>query len=81
MASDPPAYLHAGLNEALVTTLMCPAQKLWLITDRFVKHAVLSVLVFAAGTVAVAIAEHVIINTPVPAVKVGRGAGEPLHTV
>lgn len=48
---------------------------------RLVEHARLPVLILARGAVDEAVAEHVVVDTPVPPHVVGSRTGEPLHAV
>lgn len=48
---------------------------------RLIEHAVVTVLVLAAGTVDEAIAKHVVIDAVVAALSVRRGTREPLHAI
>lgn len=50
-------------------------------TYGFVEHARLPVLVLSARTVDEAVAQHVVVDAPVPAHSVGGRAREPLHAV
>lgn len=52
-----------------------------LLTYRFVKHARHPIFILCIGTIDESVTQHMIVDASVPAHSVGRGTGEPLHTV